>query len=425
MATIPFFLLSLPFANAAFTWSFQAAPQQCANLSIQISGSGTPPYRALILPFGPSPLANNVEARRIVDQPFPGSSGSLSFQLKYPANSQFVAVVSDATGFGSGGTSVAAQVTSSSDSSCFSQTTVQPDFTFSIEPPNQIVQCQSTRLWWDPSAHVVQGTPKFLGVIPGGQSFSIPQSAITNITGQGTGFSWTPSGSGNAGSALLTVGSGTAVNNGCLNDNSPSSTPGNPAGGSYPTSSTGSSTGGSGGGGGSNTGAIVGGVVGGAVFLIAVILVLLFFRRRSRLHKKQQGHKPVDLLHSDEGDEDNNGRQNELPQYYQPEPFMVPDPTVASEDGRSVTDHRTSIGMSEARPLSGYTSTSRSGTPDLLGAGSTTSGGGRKGLLRPMRPVNIIQHDDAGPSSDAPKEEDPETIELPPAYTNIRSSPSA
>jgi hypothetical protein len=38
-----------------------------------------------------------------------------------------------------------------------------------------------------------------------------------------------------------------------------------------------------------------------------------------------------------------------------------------------------------------------------------------------MRPVNIIQHDDAGPSEGGPKEEDePETIELPPAYTNIK-----
>ncbi|KAF8895622.1 hypothetical protein BD779DRAFT_1466997 [Infundibulicybe gibba] len=136
MALIPFLLLSLPLANAAFTWTFQAAPQQCANLSIQTSESGTPPYRALIIPFGPSPLANNTEVRRIVDQPFR---------------------VSDATGFGTGGTSVATQVTPSNDSSCLGQSTVQPDFVFSIEPPNQIVQCQPTRIWWDPSVNTIQG----------------------------------------------------------------------------------------------------------------------------------------------------------------------------------------------------------------------------------------------------------------------------
>lgn len=39
-----------------------------------------------------------------------------------------------------------------------------------------------------------------------------------------------------------------------------------------------------------------------------------------------------------------------------------------------------------------------------------------------MRPVNIIQHDDAG---DAPEDEGHETIELPPAYNNIRKGPRA
>jgi hypothetical protein len=114
-------------------------------------------------------------------------------------------------------------------------------------------------------------------------------------------------------------------------------------------------------------------------------------------------------------------RRNELPEYYQPEPFNVPDPMHAAhtdDDGRT----------SDGRPMSGYTSTSRSGTPDLLGfglgsagAGSTTSSGGRKGALRQMRPVNVIQHDDAGPSMPlAQEDEETETVELPPAYTNLR-----
>jgi hypothetical protein len=65
------------------------------NLTIAISGSdGLPPYRALIIPSGPSPLQNNIEVRRIVDVPFEGNSTSVSFKLDYPANSQFVAVVS-------------------------------------------------------------------------------------------------------------------------------------------------------------------------------------------------------------------------------------------------------------------------------------------------------------------------------------------
>lgn len=108
-------------------------------------------------------------------------------------------------------------------------------------------------LTWLPSR-----TPNFLGVIPGGESFSIPNSTITDVSGLGTGFSWTPSirggttlilvggddrGNGSAGSILVTMGSGTSsTSNNCLSDDSPSSTPGSPAGGSYPTSSTGAGT---------------------------------------------------------------------------------------------------------------------------------------------------------------------------------------
>lgn len=85
--------LYLPGAYA-YTWTFKSPPQQCGNLTINVSGGGVPPYRVLIIPFGPSPLPNNVEARRILDVPFEGNSTELTFQLKYPQNSQLVAVVS-------------------------------------------------------------------------------------------------------------------------------------------------------------------------------------------------------------------------------------------------------------------------------------------------------------------------------------------
>jgi hypothetical protein len=88
-------LVAFPTLSAAYSWNFKANPEQCSNLTISISGSdGKPPYRVLIIPFGPSPLANNVEARKILDVPFEGNSNTISFQLKYPANSQLVAVVS-------------------------------------------------------------------------------------------------------------------------------------------------------------------------------------------------------------------------------------------------------------------------------------------------------------------------------------------
>jgi hypothetical protein len=94
LAILSFLFLSFLPPSHAFSWSFVHAPQQCGNLSIVVNGTdGIPPYRVLIIPFGPTPLANAVEARRIMDVAFPGTANKVEFMLKYPENSQFVAVV--------------------------------------------------------------------------------------------------------------------------------------------------------------------------------------------------------------------------------------------------------------------------------------------------------------------------------------------
>lgn len=340
--------------------------------------------------------------------------------------------VSDSSGFGSGGTSGAVTVLASetNDSSCFDATqNVSPAFAFSIVPGGLITQCNATRIWWDPAQ--VQGTPSFQGVIPGGESFAIPEGSLTTVPEQGLGFTWTPSvregttlllmggdnrGTGSAGSVVFIVGDGP---NNCLSDSSPSSTAGSPAGGSYPTSTSGAGTGG-GGSSHTNVGAIVGGVIGGVVGLIALILVLLFFRRRSKYHKTQK-ERPVDLLREDDHDgPDNDGR---LPQYYEPEPFIVPDPTVTSsaDDRGSATGLRPSTDRRQSRQSAlTHDTGGRSSTPDQSNLGTSTYM--RKSPAPPsFRPVNIVQHEDAGPSeAPHPPDEEEETIELPPAYTNIK-----
>ena len=287
---------------------------------------------------------------------------------------------------------------------------------------------------------------------------------MTQKPEEGTGFDWVPNvragtffllvggdnrGNGTGGAFGTTVAAGIQTNNTCLSDSSPSSTPGSPAGGSYATSSTyvlaacflleilfinfffsgaGTSSGGKSS---TNTGAIVGGVIGGVVLFIIVILLFWFHRRQKRKYKGTK-ERPVDLLNADDDGDDSpdhvegRTRANELPEYYRPEPFMVPDPTV---DGSSI--HGTE--EDGRRPLSG-TATSfytRTGTPEphtasLSGfgpgiGGSSVGAERRKGAPRPMRAVNIIQHDDAGPSlpPDKEGEDEPETIELPPAYTAV------
>ncbi len=146
------------------------------------------------------------------------------------------------------------------------------------------------------------------------------------------------------------------------------------------------------------------------VGLIALILVGLFLWRRHHFH--QQHKRPVDLLNEDDAVDGN------PPQYYQPEPFVVPEPTASSSAAETSTvaggarpsvDHR----QSHYSNLTGE----RSATPDQSAVSGSTYM--RKSPAPPsFRPVNIIQHDDAGPSA-----AEPETIELPPAYTNIRDGP--
>lgn len=138
----------------AYTWSFKEAPSQCGQLAVAIAGNGgTPPFHILVAPFGPSPLPSGVETRQTLDIPFTGNQTEVQFQLTYPAGSQFVAVVSDASGFASGGTGVATTVANSTDSSCFdAASAAHSDFVFNTFPNvAQVVQCQPLRIWWDPT----------------------------------------------------------------------------------------------------------------------------------------------------------------------------------------------------------------------------------------------------------------------------------
>jgi hypothetical protein len=170
--TISFVFVFSPTYTTAYTWQFTSPPRQCQNLSIAVQGSGQPPYSLLLIPNGPSPLPNNTEVRTIQNIPFSGSSTSLSFELNYPENSSFVAVVclylvlipllesfaynlphypqvSDSSGFGTGGTSTPITVLQSSDSSCYNPTQgIQLPFFFYIDPTGGITQCESVRLWW-------------------------------------------------------------------------------------------------------------------------------------------------------------------------------------------------------------------------------------------------------------------------------------
>ena len=102
-----------------------------------------------------------------------------------------------------------------------------------MKPLGYLTQCQPTNLSWSPDA---QGNVTFYGLIPGGETFLLRPdtqsfylwdvsvragTSVTLIAGDSRGI-----GSGGSAGPFIVNGSDT----GCINDSSPSSTAGSPAG---------------------------------------------------------------------------------------------------------------------------------------------------------------------------------------------------
>jgi hypothetical protein len=138
---------------------------------------------------------------------------------------------------------------------------------------------------------------------------------------------------------------------------------------------------------------------------VAILLVSAFwFGRRRRPYFAVSQERPINVLQDDEdGSED---YWHNLPQYFVAEPFLMFDPTTrGTSEPASIHD----------RPLPMSAVTADVQRPQAPMTPMTTT---RKSAALPaLRPVNIIQHDDASLSGQA----EPETIELPPAYQPQRS----
>ena len=88
--------LTFPSAISALTFHYTNIPSQCGNLTIKWEG-GTPPFTLLLVPTGHM----IPETRTIIERVIP-SGNSASLVLNYPDQSEFVTVLYDATGIGSG-----------------------------------------------------------------------------------------------------------------------------------------------------------------------------------------------------------------------------------------------------------------------------------------------------------------------------------
>ncbi|KIM21495.1 hypothetical protein M408DRAFT_18387 [Serendipita vermifera MAFF 305830] len=236
-------LSALVTPSNAFTFRFSSEPSQCGATSIVWQG-GTPPYKVLLVPVDFMP--QGTETRVIFDRTVT-SGNELGFNFPFPANSRFVAVMSDATGFGTGGTSPILTVASSNSSSCLPTTPSAPQFYLYLSPTTP-TQCSPVTISWDRPRNP---PVTVYGIIPQGQSFDLHASSRAN---GGSSFDWavnvrsgTPlffvagdgNGAGTGGSSdVSNVRTGSSS---CINPSSPSATEDAGVGsvGSFPNSGNG------------------------------------------------------------------------------------------------------------------------------------------------------------------------------------------
>ena len=161
----------------------------------------------------------------------------------------------------------------------------------------------------------------------------------------------------------------------------------------------------------------VGGVVGGVAGLLIIAFLVFFWLRRRRTQQASKDRPSLFIDHDDEAPTSQFPRE-ELPIYYEPEPFTASEPTDRA------STHRPSTALDRSERPSSQSLTYLPDPQRVASPDGTSTGISRKSPMpSPLRPVNVIQHEDAGPSL-PPDNAEPETVELPPAYTNIRKTPA-
>ncbi|KAH8081998.1 hypothetical protein BXZ70DRAFT_1012353 [Cristinia sonorae] len=399
---IPLLLPIFSFASVAFAWQweFNTGPLQCepVEMSIVITGNkehdGSPPWNLLFVPTG-SP--SQVFWAPVFRLDFPDANTTIKrIVLNYPTGTEFVVVGSNSTGFGNGGTSTPFTVmqTSTAPSTCVNYNDDFFPWNLTLHPTGSCVTVQMT---WE--SDKVVGTPTFLGIVPGGDSFIIPhERSVTN-----NGFYWRPTvptnttlyvvagdlrGPGTGGVRRLDMSQWPASGSTCedatnsassgSSQTSTSTDPGKTAGVGDGSDTVPQSK---------NLAIIIGPVVAGGVGLILIIAACLWWRRR----RTQQ---PVVDITIDDGVDGHAER-------YTPQPYM------------SETTHNNSSSSGTVAPI-----------PDLGYNPAVTTATRPSRKTPPSQPVtvSILQHEDSQRRQPEPSESGvSQLVELPPAYSEITS----
>lgn len=276
------------FQIAAHAFFFTVgSPTQCDALTVSWTG-GTPPFQLLITPvFG---VPSNVS---IPSNTFKDGQGSSSIQVAYAAGQKLLFTMSDATGFGSGGSTGVLVVGSSQGGTCEVR---GPTLGFNFQLNSALQQCRPYTISGYSGA--VQPVT-FIGIVPGGTSMSL------NLPLASGSFDWNADvaegtsmiflmvdAAGRSGGSSDIIAVGASDDGSCLNNLSPSSTLAASTSSASSTSIASSTSSGPSSSSsailaskpskGSPIAVIVGGVIGALLFLASVIALGLFFIRKRR-----------------------------------------------------------------------------------------------------------------------------------------------
>ncbi|GBE78023.1 hypothetical protein BKA93DRAFT_171489 [Sparassis latifolia] len=450
LPTLILLSISSPVVAANFTFSY-GTPTQCGNFPFSWTG-GTAPFELTLIPVFGRP-----QVIQIPSSSFSNGRGSYQAQLPLAENQQFLATMSDANGFASGGTSDILTVGPPPNGAQCNTTAPAVDFFYDTN--SALVQCRTYTF----NNYVGAVLPVTVtGVIPGGVSF------ILNAPAGATSFDWTTNvasgtsivffmadSKGRQGGSTQVDVVGLSDNASCLTGSYPSSvanTPSATASASSSSSSSASST---------NTadsatsnhssvsgGTIAAAAIGSLLALVVIVLVIFFLLRRRRrartgeypdenfyAFRPKRADQPVDLAHDSA---DNS-----------PEPVVQPYPFYAASDAAirpsSTTSHSNLLRPStqydsDVFPMQNPFSTASvlqrdsqmdaesviteglrgepTGAIFSHGQGSGSSLGTRSkaaiaGVSGYAAPARFILHTDAE-----------EVIELPPQYSDLRPPPS-
>ncbi|GJE87649.1 SKG6 domain-containing protein [Phanerochaete sordida] len=471
LALLPTILLSSLFSTtlaANFTFDF-GTPTQCDNFPVSWTG-GSPPFELVLAPEFGTPRTFPVPSSS-----YTNGKGSFQAQIPFPKDHKFLAIMSDASGFGSGGATTELTVGAAvSNTNC---NTTDPGVDFFFELNTALQQCRPYT--FDNYTGAVQPVT-IMGVIPGGETFVLDPPTgpttyewIADLAG-GSNVMWIMSDSqGRKGGSSDVKLVGISDDTTCLNANSPTSlsvmpsataslsassagasssaAPGDASGGSSKTSS--------------DTGAIVGGVFAGLFAIATIIAVTLFFLRRRKNRSTSyydENYKPRrgGRLESVDLDAPVAMEDGHAASVISPYPYagsvaslsqaggrasthnmaasshqLLPMGASASSQHDRQTEYDTNLtnpysapsesAYSRHRPsgseLGGMSTADRSSTYQGAETASMTSSARRKAAMAgetTYRPTRFIVHQDL---EEAVPEDEGEVVELPPQYSERRA----